>query len=233
MRIGPRMGSRSPSTPDPARIPALVRTRPPRSRTVSLVRGALLVALLAASALITIPLGPVPFTAQTLVVMVIALVCTPRQAALVMGVYLAVGAVGMPVFSGARGGVALLVGPTGGYLVGFAAGAAVGAAAREALGGALRALPWIGDPTTPGGTGRISRGGRRGALADAVAVVIVLVLTYALGVAWLAHSTGSTLGAAAAGGVLPFLPADGIKALGALAVARVLRRAGLADVPVC
>ena len=205
--------------PESALIPAS------RIRTVSLVRGALLVALLAASALITIPLGPVPFTAQTLVVMLIALVCTPRQAVLVMGVYLAVGAAGMPVFSGARGGIALLAGPTGGYLVGFAVGAVAGAVARRALEG--------GCATQAGHGEHESAGGRRRAIADAVAVAVVIATTYGLGVAWLAQVTGSSPGAAVAGGMLPFLPADAAKALGALAVARVLRRAGFADASVC
>lgn len=175
------------------------------SRTRTLVTSALLAALLSASALVTVPVGAVPVTLQTFVVAVVVLVCAPRQAALAVGLYLVLGAVGAPVFSGARGGLAVLVGPTGGYLAGFWLGAVAGALVRITL------------RTRPG-------------LADATALGTALALVYLPGTVWLALSTGRTIAEAAAVGVLPFLAFDVVKGAVAVGVARALRRAGLVPV---
>ena len=74
------------------------------SRTRSLVFVALSVAIIAVSAWITIPLGPVPFTLQMFAIAF---------------AYLALGAIGIPVFSGMRGGFGMFAGPTGGFLWGY------------------------------------------------------------------------------------------------------------------
>ena len=87
-------------------------------KTKNLVFIALSAAFIAICAWLTIP-GPVPFTMQTMAVVTVAALLGPRQGAAAVLVYLLLGAVGVPVFSGFRGGVQALVGPTGGYLVGF------------------------------------------------------------------------------------------------------------------
>ena len=178
----------------------------PVSRTRSLVTAALLAALLAASAWVSVPVGPVPITLQTFIVVIIALVCTPAQAAAAVGLYLLLGAVGIPVFSGARAGLAVLTGPTGGYLIGFWLAAVAGAwiARRPAL------------PQT---------------VAEAAAASVVLGLAYAPGTMWLAAATGRTLAEAAAVGVLPFVVFDIAKAAGAIAAVRALARAGVLASP--
>ena len=79
---------------------------------------ALFAALIAVCTWITVP-GTVPFTMQTFAVMVaVGLLDTGRGLASV-ALYLALGLCGVPVFSGFRGGVGVLAGTTGGYLVGF------------------------------------------------------------------------------------------------------------------
>ena len=87
-------------------------------KTKNLVFIALSAAFIAICAWLTIP-GPVPFTMQTMAVVTVAALLGPWQGAAAVLVYLLLGAVGVPVFSGFRGGVQALVGPTGGYLVGF------------------------------------------------------------------------------------------------------------------
>ena len=74
--------------------------------TMELTKMALLTALICVSAYIVIPLPftPASLTAQTLVVNLIALLLTPRQAAFTMVVYILLGLTGLPVFSGAMGG---------------------------------------------------------------------------------------------------------------------------------
>jgi len=85
-------------------------------------------ALLWASAKVQVPFLPVPMTMQTYVVMVLSAACGWRLGAATVLVYLAEGALGLPVFAGTpeKGiGLAYMAGPTGGYLVGFLVAAVV------------------------------------------------------------------------------------------------------------
>lgn len=157
-----------------------------RLRDVTLIVGGS--ALLAALAQISVPLPftPVPLTGQTLGVLLIGALIGPRRGAAAMLLYLLEGIAGLPVFALGRSGGAVLLGPTGGYLLAFPVAAAVAgfAAVRGWDRSPLRAVPAL-------------------ALADAV--------IFAVGVLWLARFTG--LQAAVPLGLLPFLPGDGIKVL--------------------
>ena len=65
------------------------------------------------------PMTPVVLSLQTLAVGLIALILSPGQCAWAMSLYLIMGAVGLPVFSGGTAGLGKLLGPTGGYYFGF------------------------------------------------------------------------------------------------------------------
>jgi biotin transport system substrate-specific component len=175
-------------------------------RTRRMTTAALLAALLSAAAYVAIPVQPVPITLQVFVVVLAALLLPPAWAAAAVGVYLMLGAIGVPVFAGARGGLGVLFGPTGGYLSGFLAGAWAGALVRKAA-----SL----------GRGRL--------VPDVLAAVLTIAVAYALGATQLALVTGIGPGKALAAGVLPFLPLDAVKAAVAVAVASALRRAGVAS----
>ncbi len=82
-------------------------------------------ALIAVCSWISIPLGPVPFTLQTLGILAVMLTTGGRRGTISVLVYLALGAVGVPVFAGFKGGIASFAGPTGGFLVGFIVSALV------------------------------------------------------------------------------------------------------------
>jgi biotin transport system substrate-specific component len=86
---------------------------------------ATLVLLTAVGAQIEIPHAPVPFTAQTLVVLLSGAILGPWVGGASMLTYLALGACGLPVFSGFSFGVARLLGPTGGYLLAFPVAAVI------------------------------------------------------------------------------------------------------------
>ena len=88
-------------------------------RIRSLCLTALFVTLLAVGAWITIPIGIPPYTMQSFVLYSALWLLTPRQAFSAVAVYLLMGAIGLPVFAGFQGGLGVLVGPTGGYLLGF------------------------------------------------------------------------------------------------------------------
>ena len=175
-----------------------------RTRTQRLVVSALLAALLAAAAWITIPVGAVPVTLQVFIVLLAGLILPVRWAPVPIVVYLVLGAIGVPVFSGATGGLGILFGPTGGYLFGFLLAAPIVAAVRGALARQGNDLP-----------------------ADILGVLAGILAIYALGWLQLSAVTGMGLAAAFVLGVAPFIVLDLAKGGVAIAVARILRRAGL------
>lgn len=73
-------------------------------------------ALISVLAQISVPIGPVPFTLQNFAIGLIATVFIPREAVLSVGLYLLLGAIGLPVFAGGGAGFHVLVGPSAGYL---------------------------------------------------------------------------------------------------------------------
>ncbi len=175
---------------------------PSQTRTRELTSAALVTALLCASAWVAIPVGAVPVTLQTFFVVLAALLLRPRWAGAAVGLYLALGALGLPVFAGGKGGIAVLAGPTGGYLIGFVAAAIIGAA----LQGWLVRRGWAQTPT---------------GIAAALAAVAVV---YILGVWQLAIVLALDPAAAVAAGIAPFIVPDVAKALVAVAVAGAVRR---------
>ena len=189
-------------SPTPGSPPATTR-RVPAQRTRDLTAAALVTALLAASAWISIPLGPVPITLQVFVVVLASLLLRPGWAAAALGVYLAMGAAGLPVFSNGTGGLGVLAGPTGGYLIGFFVAAPLGALFRLAL----------------------QARGVAQSMADAVAVVIGIAVIYLLGWMQLSLVTNMAPVAAFIAGVAPFLVPDAIKGAVAITVAIAVRRA--------
>ena len=169
----------------------------------SLVLAALFSALLAICSWISVP-AAVPFTLQTFAVFLTLLLLPARQGILAIAVYLLLGAVGLPVFSGFRGGPSALFGPTGGYLTGFLL-TGLCALVFEKL--KLSSFPM-----------------------KLCALVLGLLLCYTAGTAWfvLTYTAGPmNVGKALSLCVLPFLIPDGIKLALAALIAR--RTAPLID----
>lgn len=159
---------------------------------------------LTVSAKLQIPFWPVPLTMQTFVVLVIGAAFGWELGTATLLLYLAEGALGLPVFAGtpARGvGVAYMTGPTGGYLAGFVAGAAL--------------CGWLAE-----------RGWDRSVWRTAAAMALGHLLILACGWAWLAALVGPQKAYAA--GVAPFYVATLFKtalAVAALPLAwRLIRR---------
>jgi biotin transport system substrate-specific component len=165
----------------------------PRLRNgVLVVAGAVLIFLCAQ---VAIPRAgsQVPYTLQTFGVLVVGGALGMRRGGLAAFLYLAVGLIGVPFFAEHKGGVQVVLGATGGYLVGFVlAGALVGRLAE---------LGW--DRRIGGAIGATALG---------------TLLIYAIGVPWLAITTGMSLGDAVRDGMLPFLVVDTVKLLAAAAL---------------
>ena len=159
----------------------------PSAATSAAIKAALVVfgsLLLAASAQFKIPLYPVPVTGQTLVVLLIGMTYGPRLGGITVAAYLFEGALGLPVFAGGAAGVAVLMGPTAGYLFGFLLAAiAMGYLAERGMG--------------------------RTVVSTIAAMVIGNCVIYLCGALWLANFIG--FGQAVAAGVFPFLYGDALK----------------------
>jgi biotin transport system substrate-specific component len=155
------------------------------------VRHAILIAIgavvVALSAQIHIPTQPVPFTGQTLGVLLVGGALGMRRGGAALLLYLAIGALGAPIYAEGKAGLAALGGFTGGYLIGFAVAAAVV--------GRLAELGW--DRRLPG---------------SFVAMVIGTAIIYAFGVPWLKMTTGLAWSDAVAVGMTQFLLWDVAKA---------------------
>jgi biotin transport system substrate-specific component len=161
-------------------------------------RTALMAAVTAVAAQITIPLpfSPVPFTMQVLAVILSGLLLGPRYGALSQAIYVLVGAVGVPVFAAFTGGLGIVLGPTGGYLLSYPLAAAIAGLAAHAARNAPR---------------------RQALLTSIAAGAGALIVIYAVGASWLAVQSGLPLSVALAQGVIPFVPLDLVKvALAAL-----------------
>ena len=158
-----------------------------------------MVALIAVCARLAVPLPgtPVPVTLQDLAVLVIGIVLGPVQGAVAVASYVLIGALGAPVFANGGGGLAVLMGPTGGYLIAFPIVAFM-------LGHAtLRGRPvWL-------------------LLLGLVAAQAVM---FAGGVLQLALITGRSASEAIALGLLPFLPGIAVKSALLIAFALGWRR---------
>jgi biotin transport system substrate-specific component len=90
-----------------------------------MIKAALMTALTAVSAYLIIPLpfSPVPITLQTFFVLLSGRLLGKKYGAISQIVYLLLGTAGLPIFSGGRGGLGILLGPTGGFLISFVAAA--------------------------------------------------------------------------------------------------------------
>lgn len=161
---------------------------------------ALLAALLCVSSYISIqlPFSAVPFTAQTLVMNMIALLLKPKRACISVAIWILLGAVGLPVFSGGRGGFGVLAGPTGGFIVSY-----------------LLSVVLIG----------LARSEKNRVWRNLIATIVVgIPVVYAVGIPWMRLVTGLDWKSAFATGCLPFLAWDIVKCIAAVYIAKALYR---------
>ena len=156
------------------------------------ITGALLI-YLTARVSIPRPDSPVPYTLQTFGILLIGGSLGFRRGGISTLLYVLLGVVGLPFFAEGKGGLTVIWGPTGGYLVGFVFAAA--------LVGRLAELGW--DRRLGGAVG---------------ATLLATIVIYLVGVPWLAVSTGMSPNAAIAAGLTPFLVVDSVKLLAAAAV---------------
>jgi biotin transport system substrate-specific component len=168
------------------------------AKQIAIVVGASLFVALCARVTIPIPGNPVPLTLQNFGVLLVGLLLGPRKAFAAMVLYLAEGAAGLPVFNPAGvGGIAQLLGPTGGYLMAYPFVAAL--------------------------AGFVFGRGQTTFARATVSGLVAEVLLFATGLSWLAIWTGS-FKKAIFFGLYWFIFAEIIKVLLAAAVAARMKR---------
>ncbi|MDR2524822.1 MAG: biotin transporter BioY [Oscillospiraceae bacterium] len=151
----------------------------------SLVVCALFAALSAALSQVSVPLGLVPVVMTHIAIFSGAGLLGWRLGALSQIVFIALGAVGLPVFAGFKGGIGHLFGATGGFIWGYFLSAVF--------------IGLLAD-----------RFGRRWAMLPAMALGVLII--YLPGIPWFMHVTGFSLTKAIGACMLPYLPGDFIKA---------------------
>jgi len=157
--------------------------------------------LLALASLVKIPLffTPVPVTLQTLVVLLAGACLGPVYGAFSVGLYLAYGLLGVPLFAGSAAGAAYLAGPTGGYLLGFLLAAVCVGALRRAVPKPVFGLNYL-------------------VMLAGIGVI------YACGGLWLCVGYGWNLKQIALWGIWPFVGLDTVKAFLAAVLSRQAQR---------
>lgn len=178
-------------------------TKVSESKTLDLVYIALFAAITAVCSWISIP-ATVPFTLQTFGIFVAVGALGGKRGSLSVLIYLLLGAVGVPVFAGFSGGIGIILGSTGGYIIGFLFSALVMWGMEKVLGNKTWVL--------------------------ALSMVLGLLVCYAFGTIWFmvvyAKNSGS-IGLMTALGwcVFPFIIPDLVKIVAALGISKVLRKA--------
>lgn len=153
------------------------------TKTLALI--AVMTAVTCVLAPLSIPIGPVPISLTNLAVYFALYILGMKKGTLSYIVYLAIGLVGVPVFSGFTGGPAKLIGPTGGYLIGFIPMAVIAGILIDKFHGKF--------------------------VQSMIGMVVGTIVCYALGTVWLAYQAQMDFMAALWAGVIPFIPGDLIK----------------------
>lgn len=153
-----------------------------KSTVFNMTSCALMAALMCVLCPVSVPIGPIPISLSILVILLTVYVLGTWRALVSYTVYLLLGAVGMPVFSGFQGGLAKLAGPTGGYLAGF----------------------WLMILVA----GIIMEKGKRNLLVTILGMLVGVAIDYAVGTAWFVFQTESTVVHALDVCVYPFIPFD-------------------------
>jgi len=182
-----------------------------KSRTYILAATAVMTAALCIAAPFSVPVGPVPISLATLIILLAVYILGWKWGTVSVLLYLLLGMAGLPVFSGFSGGFVKLAGPTGGYLVGYIplaliAGLAIALSDRLLTAGAYKhKAVWV-------------------RLIQIVGMILGTAVLYVLGTAWFCIIMDCTVSYALTLCVIPFIPGDLLKILIAILLGPELRK---------
>lgn len=155
-----------------------------KMKTRDVALSGIFLGLLIVCSLISIPIGPVPITLSLFAVFLIGALLSPLNAVSVCALYIAIGLIGLPVFSGFGAGISKIIGPTGGYIISYPFMAA-----------AISLFVKYG----------------KASIFYPIGMSAALIICYALGASYMMISLNITLKGALFCGVVPFIISDGAK----------------------
>ena len=146
------------------------------------------------------PVSPVPFSLSLVAIFLAGALLKKNQAALAQIVYILLGVIGLPVFSKFSGGLGVIAGPTGGYIIAYPVMAYL--------------IAWM-----------IEKINKRNFAVYLLSMLCALIVCYTLGTLWLALEAQLPAAAAISAGVIPFIVPDIIKAILSSVLAVILYKA--------
>ena len=144
-----------------------------------------------------IPFSPIPIVLSDFFLMLAGLCLGASGGAASMGLFLFLGAIGIPVFTGGKAGLAVFIGPTGGFLLGYLIGVYV--------------------------LGLVSEKNKPSFLKDLIGLIAANLVIFGFGVPWLKLLLKLTWGKALTLGLMPFVIGNIVKTIAALALIQVIR----------
>lgn len=166
-------------------------------KTYAITITALMTAVTCILAPLSIPIGPVPISLTNLAIYISLYLLGWKRGTISYLIYLLIGLVGIPVFSGFTGGPAKLAGPTGGYIIGFIAMAIIAGLVIDHF-----HQPWL----------------------QLIGMIVGTIICYVLGTAWFCFEAKSTVSGALSICVFPFIPGDLIKMIIAMLIGPAIKK---------
>lgn len=176
-------------------------------KTRDLTLTALFAAILCVAAPFSIPVGPIPITLATFAIYLAAIVLGKKYGTLAVVIYILLGAVGLPVFSGFSGGFQKIVSATGGYIIGYIPCAFI--------------------------VGAMCEYGENKKIYGILGVILGTAVLYIIGTYWFMFVSGKELAYALGACILPFIPGDIIKLIVAVVVGYKLKGYAIKDIGTC
>lgn len=171
------------------------------SKVYSMALIALFSAVTAVFSQIIIPIGPVPINLALLAVFTCGCALGRKNGTISIAIYVLLGVVGVPVFTGFQGGLAKVAGPTGGYIIGYLFAVFIIGLMCDKLGRKV----WV----------------------MAVSIIIGIIVCYAFGTAWFVFSMGEGIWESLMLCVFPFLPGDAAKTVATILIIKALEKTHL------
>lgn len=166
--------------------------------TMDLVMTGLFTAIICIISQLTIPLSPIPFSLSLFAIFLTGALLPPRNALLSVLTYILLGAFGIPVFAGYKGGIQILAGMTGGYIMAYPIMAFVTALSYKYL-------------------------NKYKMLSLALGMAASLIICYLVGTLWFSYVSGNDIPTSLTMCVYPFVIFDIIKIILAIAISSVIR----------
>lgn len=167
-------------------------------KITAMVTYAIVTALMCIFGPMSVPIGPIPVSLTNLIIYFAIFIIGTQGTTIAFVVYLLLGIVGLPIFSGYQGGPAKIAGPTGGYLIGFIFMSIICGVVYNKFKGSKLDIPMT-----------------------VLGMIIGTLVAYAFGTVWFVYQAKCELGYAISVCVIPFIPFD----LGKIVIANLLGRA--------